>query len=74
MVSHGFFCVTLKLMKGLVLHDTFSGSLTKLMAGKMPEFETGFIQVYENDKNVMRQYFCVTDMKESIQMNLLGIF
>ena len=57
-----------------MLHDTFSGSLTKLMAGKIPEFETGLIKFYKNDKILVRKYFYVTDMKEAIRDNLLGIF
>ena len=57
-----------------VLHDTASNSLLKLMPGKMLDFETGHVQVYESNKLVMRQYFAVDNLMECVREQLLSIF
>ena len=67
------FCTTLKRLKGVVLHNSASNSLSKLMAGKMPDFETGHVQVYEAKKLVMRQYFVVEDLLECVRMQIFSV-
>ena len=67
------FCTTLKRLKGVVLHDTASNSLSKLMAGKTPDFETGHVQVYESNKLVMRQYFIVENILESVREQIFSV-
>ena len=67
------FCTTLKRLKGVVLHNTASNSLSKLMAGKIPDFETGHVQVYESNKLVMRQYFIVENILESVREQIFSV-
>ena len=67
------FCTTLKKLKGIVMHDSSSNSLSKLVSGKMPAFETGLVRVYENNKIVNRQYFAVSNFIEAVRLQILSV-
>ena len=51
-----YICRTLKKMKGIILHHTASNDMSKTMVGKMPDFESGLVDVYESNKIVNRRF------------------
>ena len=43
------FCLTLKNIRKIVLHDTKSSRLPKIMEGKMSSFQSGKVTVYDSE-------------------------